>query len=298
MKKKILRSLVVFAIGLGSLTLIRFVYEWFSPSYNSVSPQGGMDNFGLVQNEVSMTKRNFASYEVKKTSTTSINQSPQSASEQKYEKVAALTSYSDDFEKDAVNLRKNISNYQAVIQYEKNSGLKPNRSLYLQIGVYPQLFDKFLDDVRKIGHLSSIQIDKTDQTSEFKKLTAKKTSLENTRRSLLSLKNRGGSIEELMKLEEKLQSIEQEIQDLGVDLGDFSAENEFCTVRITLSEQRLVLKNPVKIVVSAFKWSLSVLLALAGILLLVSLTGLAVGALLVRLKWLPAWMIEKIKEKS
>lgn len=294
MKNKIVKILLVSASLVAGLTILRFLYEWFRPG--TVDTVNYSDNDLYLQNEVSSIKRNYASFKLK--SLDPSPQQPMGSSEQKYEKVAALSSHSDDFDKDNQSLRLKISNFQAVIQYEKNSGLKPNRSLYLQVGVFPQLFDRFLEEVRSIGHLSSIQIDKTDQTSEYKKLTAKKLSLENTRRSLMSLKNRGGSIEELMKLEEKLQSIEQEIQDLGVNLGDFSSENEFCTVRFTLSEQRLVLKNPFKILISAFLWSLRFLAAAAGLILLFSLAGLAVLGLLSKLKGMPEWLTKKLDQKA
>jgi hypothetical protein len=34
----------------------------------------------------------------------------------------------------------------------------------------------------------------------------------------------------------QLNQVEDKLQDLGVALGDFNAENEFCTVKLTLAE--------------------------------------------------------------
>ncbi len=301
MKSKIVKSLIIFAISFAVLFLGRFLYQWFNPATSS---PGSTYFYGNMNEEQSINtsdnisvKRNFASYKLKSTSTTTVNQA-QIQNDQKYEKVASMTSHSDDFDKDSQNLRSTISNYQAVIQYENKTGLKPNRSLYLQIGVFPDMFDAFLEEMQKVGTLSSLNISKTDQTSEFKKLAAKKISLENTRRSLLALKSRGGTIKDLMQLEEKLQAVEQEIQELGVNLGDFSVENEFCTVRFNLSEQRIVLRNPLVILWSAFTWTVKALLAIMGVLVFASLTGLLVMAILQKLKWLPAYALEQLKKKA
>jgi hypothetical protein len=43
-------------------------------------------------------------------------------------------------------------------------------------------------------------------------------------------------VDERLKVQARLTEIEEKIQDLGVSLGEFNAENEFCTVKLTLAE--------------------------------------------------------------
>src|SRR5260370_606896 len=92
-------------------------------------------------------------------------------------------------------------------------------------------------ELRKIGELSSINIDKVDKTNEFKELKAKRASLEKTRDALVSLKNKPGRIEEFTALENRILEIEEQIQSTGVSLGDYVQENEFCTVKLSLEEK-------------------------------------------------------------
>ncbi len=160
------------------------------------------------------------------------------SNEQKYEKVGVIGSKSNDFEKDEIETRAMILKFKSIIQYEVSSGLAGKRNLFLGIGVHPEKFDEVVLELKKIGKIESIQINKTDKTSEFSDLNAKKNSLFKARESLLNLKNRAasGKIEELINLEDKILLIEESIQKLGVALGQFNLENEFCTIKFSLVE--------------------------------------------------------------
>jgi hypothetical protein len=54
--------------------------------------------------------------------------------------------------------------------------------------------------------------------------------------SLNDLKSKAGQISDFVTLHDKILEIETQLQELGVELGDFDAENEFCTVRFSLYE--------------------------------------------------------------
>ncbi len=157
--------------------------------------------------------------------------------DQKYEKVASVESKTNAFEEDEKAVRELTNKYSALIQFEKSSGLPRGRRVELAIGVPPNRFEPMVGEVRKIGELVSIRIDKTDKTNEFKELKAKRASLEKTRDALVSLKSKPGRIEELTALEDRILEIEGQIQSTGVRLGDYDQENEFCTVMLSLEEK-------------------------------------------------------------
>src|SRR4029077_2293845 len=71
---------------------------------------------------------------------------------------------------------------------------------------------------------------------EYRQLNAKKASLEKTLASLEELKSKGGQIADYISLHDKILEIETNLQELGVELGNFNSENEFCTVRFSLYE--------------------------------------------------------------
>ena len=119
-------------------------------------------------------------------------------------------------------------------------------------------------------------------------MRAKQASLEKARDSLTGLKGRAGRIDELMNLEERLLDIEGQIQSVGVSLGEFSQENEFCTIKLTLQELvrstgHISLLHRIRV---ALHWTVIYYLALLALLLVATLLALAAVSLLEKLQWL------------
>lgn len=188
--------------------------------------------------------------------------------DQKYEKTATVKSKSVQFDKDEKEVRDLIKGSNSVIQFEQNIGNKGDRSIHWMVGVMPEKFDSFYVAVQKIGKVKSAEVVKTDMTSEFKNLNARRISLENTRASLIELKKQTGRIEEYMNLENRILAIDSLLQELGVLLGDFSAENEFCTVRFSLVEGHLPIPTSIihRLKVSfewATQWYIGLMIAFA-----------------------------------
>jgi hypothetical protein len=156
---------------------------------------------------------------------------------QKYEKTATVKSKTSQFEKDINNIKKEATLFEGVIQYEQNTGNKGSRQIHLLIGINPEKFDSFYTTIQHIGVVRSMEITKIDKTNEYRQLNAKKASLEKNLASLNELKSRGGAIGDYIQLHDKILEIETQLQELGVELGNFDTENEFCTVRFSLYEQ-------------------------------------------------------------
>jgi len=242
MKTKV-RLIIISAVSvLCVLILIRIF---------SSSPGGSQDNW--ISPEVDFApSQNASSFEVgrKNYASTKLeykdNQTNQTTEvDQKYEKIADLYAGTSKFEEDEKQLRGIIKQYEALIQFEQNSGQVGSRYLQLAIGVNPKYFDSIISDIKKVGLLAAIQINKTDKTNEFRTLTAQRISLDKTIASLNALKQRGASVSELIELENRLLDLESQIQALGVSLGDYDAENEFCTVKYVLSETQTPAKRSI-----------------------------------------------------
>lgn len=218
---------------------------------------------------ISNTNRNYASKKYKVKSNT-VNQLPVKV-DQKYEKIAEINSKSNEFDKEEKKSRNEIEKYNAIIQFEQKSGNKGYRKLNLVIGVPPENFDPLYEQLIKIGKIQAKQITKKDKTNEYKELNAKKLSLEKIRTSLIDLKSKGGKIEEYMDLENRILEIEQQLQDLGVSLGDFDDENEFCTVQFSLLERKEVKIGILQRIKVALEWTVNIYLKLMTILFFLSL---------------------------
>ena len=212
----------------------RLVYGYFNKSLGN---DGGFSQSGYFD-QIQGLRKNYATDKQMKFSNLSVAPTMPSpaAAAQKYEKTANLNAKTNDFENDEKILRGKVKSYNAVIQYENSTGKKGDRELHLMVGIQPERFDTFYFDIQKIGSVKSLSISKTDKTNEYRELNAKKTSLEKTLASLNELKQRGGNISDYVGLHDKILEIEGKMQELGVQLGNFDEENEFCTVRFSLIE--------------------------------------------------------------
>lgn len=239
MKKKLLIGLLTIFAGYALLILARFLFiELTYPSFEGAGISSGsrqflaMENssFEMPQMSKQANKRNYA------TAVFALQQTTQSI-EQKYEKVAELDNLSKDFANDDRKAREAIAAQHGIIQEEQNKVSDRHRFLRLVIGVPPDNFDQSVNALKQIGESTRIEVTKTDKTNEFLELRAKRSSLEKTRDALIGLKEHGGKVEELIELEKEVLELESKIQGLGVQLGQFDKENQFCTVRFSLLEK-------------------------------------------------------------
>ena len=131
----------------------------------------------------------------------------------------------------------------------------------------------------------------------LKNLNAKKSSLEKIRKSLIELKNHTGKIDEFINLQNRILEIESELQDLGVLLGDFDEENEFCTVKFSLIEGRpsvpISLLHRIKV---AFEWTVQYFLLLILIVVLCTFSAFFILLIIDKLKILSG-IIKKLNDK-
>jgi hypothetical protein len=284
-KTYIKKGFVYLALGFVILFCLRLVYGYFVPTGPTVltSTQGTLD--GFISGELS--RKNYATDKMKLDG--GLNNLAKSV-DQKYEKVASLLSKTSAFDDDEQKVRDLIKKYNAQVQFEQSSGLAGSKRLNLAIGVQPAKFDNMVGELKGISSLSSIEINKTDKTNEYKDLNAKRVSLEKTRDALLGLKSKGGSIDELINLESKILEKETELQETGVSLGEFDEENEFCTVKYALNEQRAAkARIPFLYRVRvALEWTIKYYLLSLMVVLAGSLTVLVTVLVLGKLKLLPA----------
>jgi hypothetical protein len=234
-KSRFLKISKYFGALFIALFLFRLLYGYIATDTNVNSDFGG-DFFSSIDN----LRKNYASekssfYIAKKEA--QLEQSgPSMNSSQKFEKTATVRSKSSEFESDESAIRNKTKGYEAIIQYEQKLGQKGSRELHLMIGVNPTKFDSFYLEMQKIGDIKATQITKVDKTNEYRQLNAKKASLEKTLQSLNELKSRGGEIADYIALHDKILEIETQMQGLGVELGNFDSENEFCTVKLSMYE--------------------------------------------------------------
>lgn len=229
-KQKFRRIAVVFISIFVVMFLFRILYGY---TYKGFQYEESGNNSFL--SGIEKQRKNYASEKGKSYSPS--NAGPASvAGNQKYEKVANVRSKSSHFTEDEKLLHGTINKFEATVQYQQESGNKGNREIQLLIGVLPEKFDSFYHATQEIGVIKSTEITKTDKTNEYRKLNAKKVSLEQSLASLNELKKKDGRIEDFINLHNRIYEVETELQGLGVELGNFDSENEFCTVQFSMYE--------------------------------------------------------------
>lgn len=286
LKLKFIKLFFYFLLSFAGLFFLRLLYGYIVYSDDSVGQNTG--NHFNQQNSFELIRKNYASEKKTFSGGQTYQPSQTKSFDQKYEKIGSISSSTNEFEKEEKNTRDLIKNFKALIQYEESSGLEGRRHLNLGIGVNPDKFDEMILEIKKIGKLESIQVNKTDKTNEYSDLNAQRESLEKTRAALISFKGKGGKIDELINLENKILEVEESIQKLGVKLGEFDTENEFCTIKFSLSESGKPNKSWfskfIQRVKTAFEWTVKYYL-----LLMVLFVFAAMGILLFIL------ILEKLK---
>jgi hypothetical protein len=232
--KRIRRTVFWFALLFVALFLFRLLYSYYGGTTQYNGDGVRYDFFSSLKN----LKENYASEKIANAITAGQNAPQDLFSSQKYEKTATVSSETSHFDKDDSLIRGITKSYGGSIQYEQGLGKKGSRELHLSVGVRPDAFDSFYRAVQGVGELRSTSIDKVDKTNEYRQLNAKKASLEKNLASLSDLKNKSGTINDYISLHGKILEVETQLQELGVDLGNFNTENEFCTLRFSLFEGR------------------------------------------------------------
>ena len=248
------------------LFVFRMIYGYVATDTNNQNDYS--DNFF---SSIDNLRKNYASEKMIMKNDVQVSQNV--ASNQKFEKTASIKSKTSEFEKDEKQLKANTTSFNAVIQYEQNLGQKGNRQIHLLIGVNPVLFDSLYLELQKIGVVKATEITKVDKTNEYRQLNAKKASIEKTLLSLNELKAKGGQISDFVALNDKILQIEEKAQELGVELGNFDAENEFCTVKLSMyegaTEKNISFIHRIKV---ALEWTIKYSAIFAITILILSFT--------------------------
>ena len=187
--------------------------------------------------------------------------------DQKYERIASIAAKTVSFEEDLARFGAILEENRAVVQMENRRGLPGSRRADLIVGVRPENFDVMQAAVSAIGRLTSSTTTKTDKTYEYRQMLAEKATLERRLQSYEELKKRGGSVAEMLQLEDKIIEVEAQIQQQLIGLGEYSDENALCTINFSLVEGSEA-GVPRKLW-NALKWSTATyFIILAGLLFL------------------------------
>jgi hypothetical protein len=233
------------AVALGFLTFVTLWIIGFARAITLEHPEPTTWNLSSGEDYASASQslsraqaaNNVSQLGLAKTPLPALLELPAVEQVQVYEKFAQLAAGSEIFEDDEVRLRGILADYNAVILNERSTGIAPSRRITLEVGVKPEEFDAIVDRLRQIGHLDSISVQRRDRTGEFRKLNAQRQSLKKHLDAIQQLRtNKNASFDDQLRLEQKVQDIEKDMQTLGVQLGDLLGKESYYQVYTTLYE--------------------------------------------------------------
>ncbi len=231
MRGSLTTRLGIFIFGFLIFVLFRLAYGY--AVYPNGQPMDETRYYAPSPIEFELSRKNYAGQNQKAAGLGSAM--PQTL-DQRYEKIANIGLVSEQFEEDERAIRSLAEEVGALVQFEQAVGLTGSRRLQLALGVPPEAFDDTIANLSKIGQQISFQVNKTDKTNEYRSLLARQTSLEKSRDGLIALKSQDADLDALIALERSILDLENQIQDLGVVVGEFDSEFEFVTVKLVLSE--------------------------------------------------------------
>ena len=154
-----------------------------------------------------------------------------------YERSGQLALATEVFGDDETQVRSAVTVRQALVLNEKSSGLVRERRLVLELGIHPDRFDELMNQLRGIGHLESVSVQQRDRTGEFQRLHAQRQSLQKRHAAILKLREtKNLSIDDTLRLEQRLQDIDKELQTVGVQIGDLLSKESLYHVHVALAE--------------------------------------------------------------
>ena len=157
-----------------------------------------------------------------------------------HEKSAQLTAVTARFEDDEKQVRQAVVDHGALVLNERSSGIEGQRRLALEISVRPENFDDLTGRLRKVGRLEAVSVHQRDRTDEFRRLREQQQWLKQQRDAVSKAgEGRSASIEDRLRILQKLQEVEKELQGVARQAGDLLGKESYYHVFLTLSEDPL-----------------------------------------------------------
>lgn len=236
--KKIKKIAIRIIAGFVLMFLLRLAYLLFIS--NVTYSESNLMNEASNLRYSGASEMKFASVNNYATFDYSLIPNSQALIQQKYEKVATLSTKSNEFEKEQKEIDKVIKQNKALVQFNQLSGLKGNRLLEMTLGVPPENFDMSVEMLQKIGKTLSFNISKSDKTNDFKDIQVKLKLLQDTKKEFVALKSKARNVSESIDVQNKISQIDTQIQQLGLNLNEYSSNVSLCTVKFSLQENEKI----------------------------------------------------------
>lgn len=168
---------------------------------------------------------------------------------QKISKSANISLDVDDIKKVENNLEKIIKQYEAIIH---NSNISQDGRFYSYIKVPQKNLYLFLQEVEKIGKLTSKSIQKSDISNYFVNTEAKLKNLKLFKIKMSNLLSKSNKIEDILKIERELNRIQIDIDRIEAMYNNQQNRVDYSPVNISFKEETIY--GPVGYILNGLWW--------------------------------------------
>lgn len=153
-----------------------------------------------------------------------------------FAKEANLSGTTMAFDTDQERVREAIRENDATIRLERREGLRPRRSLQLVLKVPEDNFAVLTAQLKTVGKVQDMSVVKEDKTQEVKAIHARLAALQKHHDALAKLRGRDGTVDDLAELEQKILSVQQQLQQTRGQFGELVQAKSYHNILYSLQE--------------------------------------------------------------
>lgn len=170
-----------------------------------------------------------------------------SSANRKIEKSAGVVIETVNYEKSTARFEPLVGSYGGYIESSSIEGKASGGADRLRIATYTaripaEKLDGFLNASSDIGNVASKSVSGRDVTQAYVDTNAQLTSLQAERDRLLDFMDKASSMDNLLKIEERLTQVQGQIEQLTAELKNMDSLISYSTVTVTIREVTAVTK--------------------------------------------------------
>lgn len=178
---------------------------------------------------------------------TAANTGTAASAARKIEKSAKLTMETLRYEKCTADLESLVSRYGGYLESSSIQGKRTQssggaRTASYAVRVPAERLDAFLDAASAVGNVTEKSISGRDVTQSYVDTGAKLKTLKTEQTRLLDMMNKASDMESLLKIEQRLTEVQNQIEQLTAELKSMDSLVAFASVAVTVQETAVLTK--------------------------------------------------------
>jgi hypothetical protein len=227
--------------------------------------------------------------------------------------TGSVTIQTLDYEKSVKSLKKKIADYEGIIQreyqsndnydwYKRDNDGQMNRSLSMTVRIPSEDFQKFVDSLSDQGQVMHTSVDVQNISQSYADTSAYVQGLEKEKERLLEMMDKAQTIDEMIKVEDRLTQVETELNQGKTNIATMDKDVALSTVDISMEEVKQYddIQKPVNFgekVLKAFRQSFTSFVKFVQELIIVLIMMLPMLLVVLLIVLIIVWISKRRRKK-